>query len=348
MGSFGSLKPAVKQGLRRLAARGYCRSPLPARIHRGKVAVLMYHRVLADDDPECETGQAGLFVRVSTFRRHLEWLREYYEVITLAGLLAAPELLPGGGSKSYCVITFDDGWLDNYRNAFPLLREFGMEATIFVPTGYIGTTARFWFDKIAIMLGSHFSKSMQLLAETDRDLFGPMAARVGAAAGDIHRRQQVLEEIMARIKLEGESRGAHSIDALWSRLGADASERAIINWREMEEMSRKGISFGSHTVHHRLLTSLSPVELEAELRHSKETLERSGVNYLPVFSYPNGDYNQTVREAVRKCGYQAAVTTRYGVEAMPPANPFEIRRIGIHDDISRTAELFAWRLGFRF
>jgi peptidoglycan/xylan/chitin deacetylase (PgdA/CDA1 family) len=348
VGSISSLKPAIKQRLRRLAAHGYWRSPLPTRIHRGKVAILMYHRVLADDDPGCETGQQGLFVRASTFRRHLEWLREYYEVITLDGLLAAPELLPGGGSKSYCVITFDDGWRDNYRNAFPLLREFGLPATIFVPTGYIDTTARFWFDKIAILLGSHFSKSMQLLAETDRDLFGPVAAKAGAAAGDSHRRQQVLEEIMTRIKLKGESRGAQSIDALWSRLGADASERAIINWREMEEMSRDGISFGSHTVHHRLLTCLSPVELEAELRQSKEILERSGVNYLPVFSYPNGDYNQTVREAVGKCGYQAAVTTRYGVEALPPGKPFELGRIGIHDDITRTDELFALRLGFKF
>jgi peptidoglycan/xylan/chitin deacetylase (PgdA/CDA1 family) len=349
VGSLSSLKPVVKRGLRRLAARGYCRSPLPARIHRGKVAILMYHRILADDDVACETGQPGLYVRVSTFRRHLEWLRKYYEIIPLAGLLAAPDLLPGGGRKSYCIITFDDGWLDNYRHAFPLLRQFGVPATIFVPTAYIGTTARFWFEKMAILLSSHFSKSLQFLATADRDLFEPVAEMAGAAVADNCCPRQLLEEIMERIKKKGEARGAELIDALWSILEVDANpERVILDWQEMEEMSRYGISFGSHTVHHRLLTCLSPAAMEAELRESKEILEGSGVNHLPVFSYPNGDYDHTVREMVRKCGYQAAVTTRYGVEALPPNNPFELGRIGIHDDISRTAQLFALRLGFKF
>ena len=55
-------------------------------------------------------------------------------------------------SVRYCVITFDDGWLDNYRYAFPLLRAYRAPATIFLPTDLIGTNKWLWWDRLGYLL----------------------------------------------------------------------------------------------------------------------------------------------------------------------------------------------------
>ena len=85
-----------------------------------------------------------------------------------------------------------------------------------------------------------------------------------------------------------------------------------------------------------VLTSVGRVhQLEHELRRPLDVLAEQGVRHAPVLAYPNGDYNSTVA-AAREAGYRAAVTTDSGLESSRPGDLFRLKRIGVHDDVSRS------------
>src|SRR4051794_19130223 len=97
-----------------------------------KPIVLNYHRVC---NPHCEEENvpAGMYVRSETFEKHVRYLTREYQVVTMDQLVRMHQ----HGSLNhgrYCVITFDDGWKDNYNVALPLLRKYGLSATIFAST----------------------------------------------------------------------------------------------------------------------------------------------------------------------------------------------------------------------
>jgi len=150
-------------------------------------------------------------------------------------------------------------------------------------------------------------------------------------------RYEEIEEIISEV-----SRG-------WGLDANATTSRSFMNWQEVKEMARSGlVSFGSHTAHHAILTAFDPVEehrITEELLVSKEKLLAEGVvdpGFIP-FSYPNGDYNERIAELVRDAGYHLAVTTKHGWNQERP-DPFTLRRIAIHQDMSATGALFRCRI----
>jgi len=108
--------------------------------------ILAYHRVLPNpDDP--------LAVSLQQFRDQLTYLQDQgWMSVTLQGI-ASPELWSSFGGRSLVAITFDDGYLDNYLFAAPILKELGFHATFFVVTGYVGTSKIFpWMSKSSTSL----------------------------------------------------------------------------------------------------------------------------------------------------------------------------------------------------
>ncbi len=121
-------------------------------------------------------------------------------------------------------------------------------------------------------------------------------------------------------------------------------ERMVLNWKEIEEMSGNGISFGSHSVHHRILTRIGIAEAKKEIENSLEMLTQRNINSIPVFCYPNGDHNREIQELVKRSGYQAAVNGRFAFERELPEELFGIKRRGLHNDISERLSLFSWHI----
>ncbi|MGH7263543.1 MAG: polysaccharide deacetylase family protein, partial [Candidatus Rokuibacteriota bacterium] len=145
------------------------------------------------------------------------------------------------------------------------------------------------------------------------------------------------------------SLGQAEIDRRLDAMSRDARvevppERTQLSWAEVAEMSAGGVSFGSHSASHAILTQLEVQELRRELEDSLTELRRRCIDSVPVFCYPNGDYNDRVVEAVAAAGYTGAFTTDFGCETPVPRDLFRLRRIGIHQDICGTIPLFAFHL----
>jgi peptidoglycan/xylan/chitin deacetylase (PgdA/CDA1 family) len=109
-------------------------------------------------------------------------------------------------------------------------------------------------------------------------------------------------------------------------------------------MSRHGLSFGSHTSTHAILPRLDAAALDHELRRPLEVLREQGAAHVPVLGYPNGDHTDRVVAAARAAGYHAAVTTVPGPETREPADLFRLKRIGVHDDVSRSIPLLTFHI----
>ena len=120
--------------LRSAAGRVYWASPHFLSHVTGKVVILMYHRVIPPDEVASTYVQPGTYVTPDTFERHLQFLAAHFELLTFPELLAKWDAGGWNPASRYCAVTFDDGWIDNYRYGYPLLRRTGVPATIFLPT----------------------------------------------------------------------------------------------------------------------------------------------------------------------------------------------------------------------
>jgi hypothetical protein len=129
-----------------------------------KVRILLYHRVLDLQREKNLYSLPGIIVSVKMFDEHVKYLFKNYNVISLENLVdSLKNNLPF--PKKGVVITFDDGWRDNYSFAFPILKKYNLPATIFLTSGYIGTNKTFWPEQVISVL-----KSEKNLKEKLKDL----------------------------------------------------------------------------------------------------------------------------------------------------------------------------------
>ncbi len=122
------------------------------------------------------------------------------------------------------------------------------------------------------------------------------------------------------------------------------TERILVDWGEVEEMSKHHISFGSHSCTHKILTACTLPEVRKEVTDSFHTLQNKPINFIPVLAYPNGNYSREIVEQVKAASYQASVSTQFGSEERAPTDLYSLKRIGIHSDISATFPLFSFHI----
>lgn len=314
------LKPPAR---RLLAALHACfNAPLDRIRHR--VIILTYHRVLTRQELATQIVQPGMYVAADVFEQHMRFLLQHFRIISLLDLLRAWDRGGLPDDRPHCIVTFDDGWLDNYTHAYPILRRLGIPATMFLPTSYVGTRRWFWPDRLGHLLHVARAQTPSRLSPRWRtDLERVIRAWKRATGESIERD---LRELALRLGV------------------AEPSERRIVDWDEVAEMAAHGISFGSHSATHAILTATDAQQLETEVGESLAVLRERAKNWIPVFAYPNGTYSEAVVQRVEAAGYVAAVTTDPGAETGAARDRFRIRRIGVHDDISRTPALFSFHL----
>lgn len=341
----------LKAPVWRILAGLYVASGIGRIRHRGRVVILTYHRVVSDRMVRDEHIQAGMYVRGQSFETHITYLRKRFTIISLDELLDLWQTNRLKRDRSYCVITFDDGWKDNYQFAFPLLMKYRIPATIFLATDFIGTAQWFWPDLMMLLL----EKSAQpTTGAADRKAVSTILAEtIGvtlSAADGIFRRDEsgdpihpdTIVELCKRVK--GDS--IHKIiDRLSCALHMDLpTHRVLLNWDEVREMAGKGVTFGSHSSSHRIMTHIPLSDVKTELIDSRERMLEQGIKPVPVFCYPNGNFDRDIQELVRETGYLAAVGCEVGLEGERPSDLFALKRVCLHEDGTASVPLLALAL----
>ncbi len=300
-----------------------------------KLWLLMYHRSLPVYDERYHWEEPGMMVRPETFEMHIKEAKKQFDMVSLRQWVNAyqnGERLP----KRACAITFDDGWADNYEYAFPVLKSESVPATLFAVAEKIGTDFQFWPNIVAVLI---LSGSVSKMASNP--LFN-------AALKDIPEKPSADEVagVIRELKRFSDSEIYTALEVIeWKTLCNKEMSPALMNWEQLHQMATSGlVDVGSHTcTHKRLTNALTQAELEYEISHSKFILEEKLKSPVDFFCFPNGDYNEAALSLVKKY-YQAAVTTKRGINIDGALHLHELVRIGIHDEVSSSRTAFRARL----
>lgn len=326
-----SLKQSLKRSAQILAA-GLGRHRWPTRL--GELLILTYHRILPPDDPRYAEEQPGMVVHPETFGMHLRIIQDHFEPVVLSDWLeraAARRPLPARA----CALTLDDGWRDNYEYAYPRLREAGFPATIFLVSDYVGTARSFWPERLARLVRSLASSGSGHRADADGLVFAWLEELgVTAASLPAMMDRERLDQVIVAAKRFSDAELDDRLDAAFAELGLPSQSRDILSWEQVREMHSSGlVELGSHTRGHiRLRPGLAPGQAIDQIQGSREAIESQLGAPVKLFCYPNGDLTEEAERLVR-AHYDGACTTCPGWNRAP-TDPYRLRRIGLHQDMS--------------
>lgn len=287
--------------LLRLLLRG--RKWLP----RHSLVVLNYHRIL--DEPT-EFDQGVISATPAEFEEQVRLVAQAATVLSMAELC---RILDGElrMPDNAVMITFDDGYSDNYHRALPILLRHGVCATFFVTTAYLDGHRLAWWDRVSYVLnharGERLSVSypamVDLRLKTERDRY--------------YARRTLLRLIKQARGLSHERFFAE----LERAAGVDVDETSLapglfMTWEEVRKLGAAGMDIGSHTHSHRVLQTLDGAEVKEELELSHRLIrERLGTTPQAI-AYPVGfplSADSGLREMVRRAGYQVGFTFLPGI-----------------------------------
>jgi peptidoglycan/xylan/chitin deacetylase (PgdA/CDA1 family) len=311
-------------GKRELLARGLFWSGATLLLNqlrqRNQLLVLCYHRI---GDPQGDLFDPGLFSATpDQLDAQLTYLKRHVSLVTLEEAL---RFIEGGGERtSRCrvLITFDDGYLDNYQLAFPILRAHGVQGVFFLATDMVGSSCIPWWDRIAYLMKTARKRRFTLHYPVEREFDlgqGSFTGHLGRVLtpcytlnpADIPR---VVEELAAQ------AGGEQPPD----------TERRFLNWDEARAMIRGGMAIGSHTRSHLVLSRLSADEQKREMSSCRERLQESLGIESETLAYPygrTGTVSELTRQLARDTGYRAAFSLERGVNLPGKTHPFDVKRI---------------------
>jgi peptidoglycan/xylan/chitin deacetylase (PgdA/CDA1 family) len=286
--------------------------------------ILAYHRFVDNRSVYLSKGPV-MHHQISEFEKEIAYLRKRYDILSIDEAVSKIKSR-GEFPRPAVVLTFDDGYLDNYTLAYPILRKYNVPATIYLTTGLIGTSERIWPDRIELAL---LETSVRQFAHPD--LFGgrpiPIATKAEKEKGCLDigqalkpmpydRRLKILEEVIKSLGLNGKGEGM---------------PRIMLNWEEVKEMAANGITFGSHSHTHPILSKMPIEEAKEEIFLSKKVIEEHLGEETKHFAIPNGgkdDFSDKLSDYCREIGFESIAFLIHGVNDCSQGDVYALRRIG--------------------
>lgn len=256
------------------------------------VAVFLYHSV--HPDATDNFGPWRYAVTPDEFQRQVGRITDRYDVRPLSDIVASCR----SGSpptEPTAAITFDDGFRDNYTEALPLLERYDAPATVFVAAKYLDGPPPYEYRLAAKLRSTSRVDTTAGETRIERDL---------QTDGD---RRDVYEAIRHELKFE---RGEVRETVLDDIAGDVTAAPRMLTSEELRELAGSPlIDVGAHGYEHVPLTAFDGSALARDVSRSRSALESALDGEVTLFSYPYGDYNETVVGAVRGAGFAGAVTT---------------------------------------
>lgn len=285
--------------------------------NREKPVVLTYHGIL----PEILTDKLNYehrnFVTAKQFEEQIRFLLRKYKPLRVS------DFYSGNNSKLNrgFLITFDDGFRNNYRYALPVLQKYGLEAVFFITTNLVGSREFLWTEQVTHLIQKTNKKTLEV------ELQNNCLFKLDSALC----RERASHTIRKSLKRQHPSKRNRILDHMKSQLndvelnidGKNEERYLFMNWEEVREMTNSGQVIGSHTHTHPILSTLNEEESLQELKLSKEAIENHTNKPCLAMSYPNGekdDYSAFQKKQMKTLGYKCAFTQ------IPPFEEYQIDR----------------------
>ena len=290
------------------------------------IVVFNYHRVRSAYDGPSKFDDRVFDVNVDEFARQMKWLKQNTRILSendLIDIITTPANNHAKSKTPLVAITFDDGYLDNYSLAYPVLKSLNIPAFFFVCTSMITDRRLWWWDIVAYLI----KKCPNPYIVLDNQHHDLPADRSGA----IQFFQQALKKLSGAQINQFVQNLANACEVAYPT--TDLQDRELMNWNQIREMVSSRMTVASHTHTHPVLTSLDNQKLLEELMLSKQILEAQTGHPVLSISYPFGDYcyiPSVVQMIARNCGYRLGFTSSFGVNSLKRIQPLALNRIAGH------------------
>ncbi len=292
------------------------------------LAIFMYHAVIRTPLQVYDS----CFLQEDIFRKQLKFIDKHYEIVPLSQ--AVERLNERGKGRPMAVLTFDDGFQNNYDVVFPILQKAKIPASIFPVSRLVDTTDTVWFCRINRAL-TVTNKTVLKWDGCSWDLSN--LVKRAKASLEIQERlkkyphPQILSELRQIVLDLG--------DNPEDPIGVDSPYR-MLSRGAIEEMAASGlVEFGGHTYSHAILSQLSSEDKKREIEQSIIAIRELSGSACVLFAYPNGcrqDYDEETIQILKACGIQTSVTTIWGANN-EMTDAMELKRYGFDADLSMIA-----------
>ena len=288
--------------------------------------VLLYHRV---DDPACPRADLNpdlVSATPASLERQVRHLTRFYHPVGASEVLAA---LAGRYTlpPRSVLVTFDDGYRDFLRLAWPILERHRVPAVLFVPSAFVDDPGRiFWWVGVWQMLTRTRHRQVAL----PRSGVAPLQSQADQL--------RAFRAYVDWLKCLEPAARLSEVQRLAERLGVRPEPpRAVLTWPELRRLAEAGVTVAAHSQTHERLDQLDAAALAREVQGSQNDLVRELGTCLPLFAYPYGNVSYRVLRALEVAGFQAGFTTLYGVNRLPRVNRLLLRRDDPHVPFPRFA-----------
>jgi tetratricopeptide (TPR) repeat protein len=290
---------------------------------RNKLLILNYHRIRSNDSLFSSPFDDGVYtLNQDEFARQIKWLKKNTRIMSekeLLGLNNGGVFVPPDTSAPCVMITFDDGYMDNYTLAYPILKYFEVPAILFVATQMVHARQIPWWDVIAYLV---------------KNCTKPYIELDGRQFSMETQKKEAITSFQLRMKQEKYEHTKYLLPELSEACevalpSAELQDQELLTWREIREMAQNGIAIGSHTHTHRVLATLSPSAQKEEMILSKLIIEENIGQTVQSISYPVGEPHYITGETsviASVSGYSLGFTTNTGVNDWKSIQPFGVKR----------------------
>src|SRR2546425_5901669 len=318
---------ALKRAALRLGLRGGVFGLAQFAARRRQAVILMFHRLSGSGEGHV-TG-----LPIERFEEYIRYLTRHYRVVSLDTIV---EECARGTVKPYsAAVTFDDGFHEVFTLAAPVLRRYGVPASVFVVSDFAEGRLWLWPDRFRYVFDR---------APGGRVEFRHRGSIHVLEIGDPGRAEERWREYAKKLPVAEREELLEAIAEAWGVEipATPPKEFRPMTWAQLRALAAEGFDVGAHTRTHPILSHLGPQQLRAEIEGCKAQIEEQIGFPVRHFAYPNGrrqDYTLEAVEAVSRAGYVAAVTSIAGGNT-PSTSLFELRRIGTDvEDLAHFAQL---------
>lgn len=279
---------------------------------------------------------------VALFRKQLEFFSKNFKVVRMEDVIAAISVgkkLP----ENALLLTFDDGYIDHYTYAFPLLEEFGFQGSFFIPGKTFTTHQLLDVNKIHYILAS---ANIYNLVEDVLELMNHYRGRefdyasndelinIYAVANRFDCKETIFVKRILQTVLPEKLRNKISSDLFKKYVGVSEERLAYelyMTEEQIRTMKRHGMFIGLHGYDHYWLGNLPEEKMREDIDKAIESLNEFINPNSWVMNYPYGSYNQSVLDYIKSKGAVLGLTTEVGVADLLSDNALKLSRLDCND-----------------
>jgi ubiquinone/menaquinone biosynthesis C-methylase UbiE/peptidoglycan/xylan/chitin deacetylase (PgdA/CDA1 family) len=303
------------------------------RFLKRKTAILMYHGFTDKTDEIGIENHQGKHLDISRFDEEMRYLKNHHNPISLPYFIRAfkdGRPIPDNS----VIVTMDDGYESNYVLAYPILKRYGIPATIFITTDFVQNNKYLWVDRIEYAISRTEEKTLTC------DVYGKAYSFDLSTRGSKMRADNKVRSLLKRLPLDVRSAIVEGIEEqLRERLSTIITPNIYrpLQWGQVREMVDSDlVTIGSHAHNHIALAKCKGSQAEDELTISKEIIETHTERICDIFCYPNGaigDFNARTKSYLKSAGYLCGLINVPGFNSTR-SDIFQLKRFGLSEDPS--------------